>query len=321
MQADSLAYLRELLLTQDIPVLLDNSSSGDMGALELYVRTTIFYEIKAQQARYLRSRNLCIPFNEYFSLLDLPASREIEDNLLIADLEADNLLLATPLQGKLKTIVTAENIAKLPKLNHLKQLAQQVVDYLYHYDTMEIKKNPLTGLCQLENESDESFSERIQRSADELLAVQMAKLTERQDRELAALDAKLQRAQQTLAREEAEAGSAKTQTLISLGSTVLSALLGKQKISQSSLGRATTAARSAGRYSKQQSDVVRASTSIEQLQQQINDRQEYFAKEQAELEAEYHRDAKEIVSEPVRPLKRDIRVDKIGICLKLTSEN
>jgi hypothetical protein len=59
-------------------------------------------------------------------------------------------------------------------------------------------------------------------------------------------------------REKGQAQSAKVQTVISVGATILTSLLGNKRVNYSTIGRATTAARGAGRAMEQAGDVKRA---------------------------------------------------------------
>jgi len=61
------------------------------------------------------------------------------------------------------------------------------------------------------------------------------------------------------------------QTAISVGATILGAFFGRKAISAGSIGRATTAARSASRAGRESADVQRAEESEEQLSQRLAD--------------------------------------------------
>jgi hypothetical protein len=58
---------------------------------------------------------------------------------------------------------------------------------------------------------------------------------------------------------------------VSLGATVLGALLGRKAVSTGTLGRATTAARGMGRIGKETQDVARASENVTALRTQLSD--------------------------------------------------
>ena len=61
------------------------------------------------------------------------------------------------------------------------------------------------------------------------------------------------------------------QTAISVGATILGALLGRKAFSAGTIGKATTAARGAGRIIKETSDVGRAKETVAAVQQQLDD--------------------------------------------------
>jgi hypothetical protein len=81
---------------------------------------------------------------------------------------------------------------------------------------------------------------------------------------------KLRNAQQVVAREKDQARSAQMQTAISVGATILDSLLGNKRITKTGLGRATTAARGAGRAMQQQGDVKRAEEDARAAQDEID---------------------------------------------------
>ena len=71
-------------------------------------------------------------------------------------------------------------------------------------------------------------------------------------------ESKLRKASQVVEREKDQAQTAKAQTAISIGATILSSLLGNKRVNSTTIGRATTAARGAGRAMQQEGDVKRA---------------------------------------------------------------
>jgi hypothetical protein len=66
------------------------------------------------------------------------------------------------------------------------------------------------------------------------------------------------------------------QAAISIGTTLIGAFLGRKAVTASTLGRATTAVRGAGRVLKERQDVGRAKETVEALQQQLADLDEAF---------------------------------------------
>ncbi|MDQ6612134.1 MAG: ATP-binding protein, partial [Gemmatimonadota bacterium] len=85
---------------------------------------------------------------------------------------------------------------------------------------------------------------------------------------MAMLDEKIRRANQSVEREQAEASQAKMDTVVSVGSAILGAFLGRGKFGVGTIGKVSTAARGAGRVMKQGSDVTRAGETVQALQDQ-----------------------------------------------------
>jgi len=96
------------------------------------------------------------------------------------------------------------------------------------------------------------------------------KLRQQYAPKVARAEEKLRNAQQVVAREKDQAKSATMQTAISVGATILDSLLGNKRITRTGLGRATTAARGAGRAMQQQGDVKRAEEDARAAQEEID---------------------------------------------------
>jgi Sec-independent protein translocase protein TatA len=94
---------------------------------------------------------------------------------------------------------------------------------------------------------------------------------------------------------------------------VLGALFGRKKLSASTLGKATTAARGMGRTMKESEDIGRAQDSLEALRQQKGD---FEAQVQAEVDALGGRmDPATDVCDPValKPKRTDLSVQVVGL--------
>src|SRR6185503_7801712 len=102
---------------------------------------------------------------------------------------------------------------------------------------------------------------------------------------LARAEEKLRNAQQVVAREKDQARAAQAQTAISVGSTILDVLLGNKRVTKTSIGRATTAARGAGRAMQQQGDVKRAEEDARSAEAEIERLNDELQRKVAALEA------------------------------------
>lgn len=82
---------------------------------------------------------------------------------------------------------------------------------------------------------------------------------------------KLRNALQVVEREKGQARNATMQTAISVGATIFDTILGNKRVTRTTLGRATTAARGAGRAMDQAGDVKRAEEDARAAQSELDD--------------------------------------------------
>jgi hypothetical protein len=100
---------------------------------------------------------------------------------------------------------------------------------------------------------------------------------------------------------------------LSVGTSILGALLGRKKLSVSNVGRLGTAARSAGRIGRESGDVSRAEESLEVLQQRKTDLENEFQQETARLQAQFDPSGVTIERASVKARKSDIDVKETAL--------
>ena len=130
---------------------------------------------------------------------------------------------------------------------------------------------------------------------------------------LAAIEDRIRRAEQVVAREKGQASSQRMQTAVSFGATLLTAVLGRKAISQSTLGRATTAARGVGRAAREEQDVARAQEDLAGLERKRDELAREMETELANLSAAATANAEALTSRVVRPRKADIEVMRVAL--------
>jgi len=118
-------------------------------------------------------------------------------------------------------------------------------------------------------ESPGDFRTRLAQALRERRDAEIAALREKYAARAQTLTDQMRRAQDRVAREQAQYSQQKLQSAISIGATVLGALLGRRSITSGTIGRAATAARTTGRLGREQGDVARAEESMEVLQQRL----------------------------------------------------
>ena len=102
-------------------------------------------------------------------------------------------------------------------------------------------------------------------------------------------------------------------TAISVGTSILGALLGRKKISVGNVGRVGSAARSAGRIGRESDDVSRANESLEVVKQRYADLSNEFEQETSRLQGEFDPAAATIERVQIKPRKADIDVTRMTL--------
>lgn len=183
--------------------------------------------------------------------------------------------------------------------------------WLYQTQSVELYKSKLTGEVSKPGETEGDFRIRVQQRARELRDEQAEKLRQKYAPKMQTLNDRLFRAQQKVEAEKQQASQQKMQSMLTIGTSLLGAFLGRKTVSASNVGRIGTAARSMGRIGKESADVGRAEESVEMIQQQIKD-----------LEAQFQADVNalpgaEAVNEPLETLA--VKAKKTGINVQLTA--
>lgn len=162
-------------------------------------------------------------------------------------------------------------------------------------------------------ESERDFRLRLQQAAREQRDAAAERLRETYAPRIAALQEKIRRAEQAVARESEQAAQSGLQTAISVGATILGAFLGRKTVSASTLGRATTAARGAGRVLKERQDVGRAQETLDAQRQQLADLEAAFEAEAARLGDAAAPLTAELTSLGIAPTRQNVSVRLLAL--------
>jgi hypothetical protein len=153
---------------------------------------------------------------------------------------------------------------------------------------MDGKRPAATGVPRASTGTAGSTSDAVAESAQrtrEQRDATIDKLRAQYAPKLRKLEEKVRNAEQVVQREEGQARGAKAQTAISFGATILDALLGR-KVSRTSLGRATTAARGAQRAMQQEQDVRAAKEDLASAHAEYERLEQELAARIAEIQAQ-----------------------------------
>ncbi len=184
-------------------------------------------------------------------------------------------------------------------------------DALYRTRTFDLRRCAALKLSSKAGESEGDFKVRIGQAAREARDAAVAALRQKYAAKLDALSGQEQRASDRVAREEAQASQQTFQTAISVGATVLGALLGRKTLSAGNIGRATTAARGVSRTLKEREDVGSVRSDLESVRAKRSELESGLQAEIDGLAAANDPAQLAIETLSVRPRKSDISVSAV----------
>jgi len=224
----------------------------------LYGAARIHYTDARRSVDVVRSLQAAVPFSEGAIPIDwqgADGSVEPPDSLI-----------------EPKTIPTAR-YGTLPKAavdpKRYIDWSRDFADWILQSQTLKLFSAPSLKLMSEPGESERDFRIRTQQAAREARDGAVETLRARFAPKVTRLEEKKRKAQEVVDREQAQVGQQKLQTAVSLGATMLGALMGRKAVTLSTLGRATTAARGVSRSMKEAQDVERAHVKLQEVETEI----------------------------------------------------
>jgi hypothetical protein len=190
---------------------------------------------------------------------------------------------------------------------------KQLRSWLRKERPLRLLKSPALNLTSAPGEAEREFRIRLQQHGNELRDLKVGKLREKYNARVNRLEAQLLRAEQTLEKEAEQATSSKIDTALSIGTAVLGALLGRKRISTTSVSKAGTAARRADSMRKQMGDVKRAEAKVASVEADLEALKAEFDADVAALEDAYDAQQESLEEVLVKARSTNIEVGWLGI--------
>jgi hypothetical protein len=162
-------------------------------------------------------------------------------------------------------------------------------------------------------ESRSEFLSRVTQAARENRDLEVEKLRRKYSAKFNTLQRRLMRAEQALQREQEQAKSKKMETMVSFGTAILGAFLGRKAVSASSAGRFGTAVKSAGRMRKESMDVARAQQTAEAVKHEMSELDERFQNDIDSLDATFDPAGEELEEVSIKPQSKNITLEFFGL--------
>jgi len=199
------------------------------------------------------------------------------------------------------------------KETNYRRWQKELVDSLYRNQSLFRFQSERFGVTSEIGESERDFRIRLAEAARERRDEMADTLRKKYETKSRRLDERVRRAEQAVGREAEQATTAKMQTAVSFGATILSAFLGRKTMSRTTLGRATTAARGVGRSTQQASDVKRAKETLAALLRERDELSREFEDEVDRLEKRCDPETEPLTSVALKPRKTDVDVKRLTL--------
>ncbi len=187
------------------------------------------------------------------------------------------------------------------------------LDFAYRQSQITLYKSNLFKLTSQPGESEQEFRVRLQQLARERRDFEVDRLRQQYAAKTTSLQQRLMRAQQRIGREQEQFNEQKMQTAISVGATLLGALMGRKALSASTLGRATTATRQASRIVREKQDVQRAQEEQEAVQAQLIELEQRLQQEVDQISQTLDPQMEVLQPIAIRPARQDILLQQFGL--------
>jgi len=186
--------------------------------------------------------------------------------------------------------------------SNYKQVKKDFTDYIYRNERVEIFFCPLFKSYSKLGESEGTFRGRLAQQAREVRDAAVEKLRDKYEGKIKTKVGQRERAEHTLAREEAESSSAAWQTGAKILGGLLGGLFGGRRSS------ASTTINSATRAYKQRSDVKIAERKIASIQEDISELETELAEEIQQLDTQFNPTTVKLENVSIKPYKKDIDI-------------
>jgi hypothetical protein len=215
-----------------------------------------------------------------------------------------------------ETAPAGATFASLPRsagqTGAVKKWRDAFADSLYRGAAVELFECKRLRAVSKPDESERDFRIRIAEGSRSDRDAKVEALRHQYASRLATLEDRVRRAEQAVAREKDQASSQRMTAAVSVGTTLLSAFLGR-KVTRTAMGDAARSVRGFDRAAKQGKDVDRAEDSLEVLQARRAELEAALVADVAALEAKLDPLGEPMATLTVRPRKSDVEVTSVVV--------
>ena len=190
---------------------------------------------------------------------------------------------------------------------------QALARWLRQNEHVRLLKSKRFRMASEPGETEGEFRVRLQQKASEERDAAVAKIRKRYASKLATLENRLLGAEQAIEREQGQARNRTLSTAVSIGTTLVGMLLGRKRLSATSVRSIGTAIRGAGGARKQAGDVERAKERANKVRAGIEELEAGLQDEIDALDTAYDAQSEELDEVLVRAKAADVRISLFGL--------
>ncbi|MGI9536289.1 MAG: ATP-binding protein [Desulfocapsaceae bacterium] len=198
-------------------------------------------------------------------------------------------------------------------LKNFKGWEKELSNYLYQTQRLKLLRAPSLKMESKPAETAAEFQVRISDRLREDKETAVEKLIDKFQIKKERLEKKLDSAYAKLEKEKGDVSAKTTDTILSFGTAVLGAFLGRKAVSSTTMTRTASGIRKAGRIGKEKDDVRRAEELAAQLEQNLEELENEQARTLEELAESYDPAGVETETFAIKPRRSDIF--DVRVCL------
>lgn len=225
--------------------------------------------------------------------------------------EADLLTGSLPNEAAAPSSMYADLPAECLRATTFRSLGTSFKNYLYRTQTLTLSYCADLKLYSSPTEKESEFRAKLDHQGRERRDLEMEKLRQKHEETLKKYQERLRKADQKLEVEKQQASSATMTAAMTFGTSVLGALFGRKKLSATTMNRAATSMRAAGRVVEQRGDIKRAAETRQQIEEEMKSVDQQFEKDLDELKMKLCEKSLSVEPYEIRPRKSDLSVDEV----------
>lgn len=185
--------------------------------------------------------------------------------------------------------------------------------WAYREHALSLRTCKSLKLTSTPDESEAAFAIRVREAARDVRDEAVEKLRDKYATKVKRLEDRIDRAEDRVRREESEYEQYRSQSLVTIGGSLLGAVLGRKALSRTNINKASSAMRGMGRASKHRDDIGRASAALEVLETDLEALEQEMGTELHAVRESLDPAVMDIEEIEISPRKSDIGVKRVAL--------